>query len=173
MRMIVFCHRFAGLLFALSVSSWAYGLNDGHIHYNQDVWNDLSANDALRLLTESGIQRAIVSSTPTAGTEKLYRLSPERIIPFLRPYRTYRDRYTWHSDSTVVDYIKQQLATGIYQGFGEFHLFRKHKDSPVVQQIMQIAADHKLIVSAHSDAETIEALINMQPDMTLIWGFKV
>lgn len=161
---------FAIILFVLSMSSWAYDLNDGHIHYNQDVWNDLPAEGALRLLIENGIQRAIVSSTPTAGTEILYRLSPERIIPFLRPYRIYRDRYTWHSDPTIVDYIKQQLATGIYQGFGEFHLFKRHKDSPVVQQLMQIVADHQLMVSAHSDAETIEALINMQPNVTLIWA---
>ena len=35
---------------------------------------------------------------------------------------------------------------------------------------MQIVADHKLAVSAHSDAETIEALINMQPNVTLIWA---
>ena len=156
---------FVVVLLFLSAPAGAYGLNDGHIHYNQDVWNDLSARDALRLLTESGIQRAIVSSTPAAGTEKLYRLSPERIIPFLRPYRTYRDRYTWHSDSTVIDYVKQQLATGIYRGFGEFHLFRKHKDSNVVRQLMQVVADQQLTVSAHSDAETIEALLDLQPDV--------
>lgn len=158
------------LLLLYSSSIHAIELHDGHIHYNQDIWNQLQPEDALRLLKENGIQKAIVSSTPTTGTEKLYRLAPDMVIPFLRPYRMYRDRFTWHSDNSIVDYIKQQLDKNFYQGFGEFHLFKEHKDTAVIQNVMQLVAQHKLVISAHSDAETIEHLLNMQPSITTIWA---
>ena len=154
----------------LTTPTWSFELNDGHIHYNQDIWGILKPEEALRLLSENNIQRAIVSSTPTSGTETLYQLSSEQIIPFLRPYRNIRDRNTWHSDPTIINYLKQQLAKGIYKGFGEFHLFKNHKNTDIIQQIMQLIADHQLVVSAHSDAETIEALLHMQPQIILIWA---
>jgi len=167
---IVSVRVFTFLLFLYITPSWANNLNDGHIHYNKDVWNDLSPKQVFSLLTENGIKRAIVFSTPTTGTEKLYKLSPQRVIPFLMPYRVVRDRFTWHSDQTIVDYVKQQLLTGIYKGFGEFHLFKEHKDTTVIRQLMQLIADHKIMLSAHADGETIEALIEMQPEVSIIWA---
>ena len=101
---------------------------------------------------------------------KLYKLSERRIIPFIRPYRVYRDRFTWHSDPSIIEYIQQQLDKGIYQGFGEFHLFKEHKDSAVVKALMDMAVERQLAVSAHADAETIEYLIQQHPKMKLIWA---
>jgi len=161
---------FVFLFFIETSATFAYKLNDGHIHYNHDVWDELSAQQALDFLAENNINRAIVSSTPNVGTEKLSQLSPQRIIAFLRPYRIFRDRFTWHSDPSMPAYIKQKLTNSTYKGFGEFHLFKEHKNSPVVQKIMQIIADHNLTLSAHSDAETIEALISMQPQINIIWA---
>ena len=154
----------------LTTPAWSFELNDGHIHYNQDIWDMLEPEQALRLLSENNIQRAIVSSTPTSGTETLYQLNPGQIIPFLRPYRNARDRNTWHSDPTIINYIKQQLVKGIYKGFGEFHLFKEHKNTDIILQVMQLIADHKLLISAHSDAETIETLLHMQPEVIIIWA---
>lgn len=149
---------------------FALELNDGHIHYNRDVWSDLSPTQALKILSDNGIQRAIVSSTPTEGTEKLYHAAPQRIIPFLRPYREYRDRATWNEDPAMVDYIKHHLASGIYKGFGEFHVFVEHSDTPVMREIMRIAAEKNLTLSAHTDAETIQVLFKMQPTLRIIWA---
>ena len=86
------------------------------------------------------------------------------------PYRIYRDRYTFHSDPTIVEHIKQKIDSGIYRGIGEFHLFKEHKDTAVVDQIMQLAADHNLAISAHSDYETILTLVELQPDVRIIWA---
>lgn len=148
----------------------AFEINDGHIHYNQDVWSRLSAEHAMRYLTENKIKRAIVFSTPAEGTEKLYYLAPERVIPFVRPYRNTRDRFSFHSDPSIVTYLKQKIDSGIYKGIGEFHLFKKHKDTAVVKQIMELAAEHNLAISAHSDYETILTLIKLQPDVRIIWA---
>lgn len=163
-------YSFAIVAGLLSGHTWAYDINDGHLHYNQDVWDQLSAEQALRVMTENGIDRAIVSSTPAAGTVKLYELSKPRIIPFIRPYRVFRDRFTWHSDPSIIEYIKQQLNTGIYQGFGEFHLFKEHKDTEIVRTLMKMMVEHKLAVSAHADAETIEHLMKLQSELRLIWA---
>lgn len=158
------------VLLTTNAVSIAEPRNDGHIHYDRDVWERLPPQQAIAVLDDVGIQRAIVSSTPTIGTEKLHRLAPERIIAFLRPYRNVRDRYTWHSDPGIVDYVRQQLTQGIYRGFGEFHLFRDHKDTAVVRELMQLAKDRQLVLLAHADAETIETLMKRQPGLAVIWA---
>jgi len=119
-------------------ASWAYDINDGHLHYNQIVWKDLPADQALGYMTESGIDRAIVSSTPAEGTEQLYRLAGDRIIPFIRPYRSLKDVLTWHSDPEIVTYVKQKVATGIFRGFGEFHMWIEHMEGSILPELMQI-----------------------------------
>ena len=158
------------LCLLLPLTPNAFEINDGHIHYNQDVWPMLSPEQAIKYLAENNIQRAIVSSTPTEGTEKLYKLAPDRVIPFLRPYRNNRDQYTFHSDPTILDHIKQKIDLGIYAGIGEFHLFEKHKDTLVIKEIMELAADYQLAISAHSDFATILTLINLQPEVRVIWA---
>ncbi|TNF95916.1 MAG: hypothetical protein EP297_11285, partial [Gammaproteobacteria bacterium] len=157
-------------LFLFSTHGYAEKTHDGHIHYNEDVWSLITTERAIELLEQNDIERAIVSSTPNTGTEKLYQAAPERIIPFLRPYRTFRDRYTWHSDPDIINRLEQELSSGIYRGFGEFHLFREHKDTPVIQKVMQLVKSHNLTVSAHADAETIESLTTRQPGITVIWA---
>ena len=163
--------RLAGALMCLSLSASASTIiNDGHIHYNDDVWADLAPEHAIGLLDDNNINRAIVFSTPEEGTRKLYRLAPDRIIPFIRPYRVFRDRFSWFNDADMLDYLKKEISTGFYKGFGEFHLFKKNKDTPILRQMMQLVADHDLAVNAHADAETIESLISMQPDVVMIWA---
>ena len=158
------------LLFSLSTHVYALDIHDGHIHYNDDIWQDLPAEQAIEALDENNIDRAIVFSTPAEGTRKLYRLAPDRIIPFIRPYRVFRDRFSWHSDEDMLRYITEEIETGFYKGFGEFHLFKEHKNTEVLKKMMQVVAKHKLAVSAHSDGETIEALIAMQPKVVMIWA---
>lgn len=154
----------------ISNAVYAFEYNDGHLHYNKDVWPRLSPQHAIRYLNENGVKRAVVSSTPTEGTEKLYALAPEQIIPFVSLYRNYRDRNTFHSDPTILTYLQEKIDTGMYKGIGEFHLFKKHKDTEVVKNIMQMAADNDLVISAHSDYETILTLVSLQPDVHIIWA---
>ena len=70
-------------------------LHDGHIHYDEDVWDALAPHQAIEYLSEQNITRALVSATPTWGAEKLYRENPELVIPMLRPYKDARHRYLW------------------------------------------------------------------------------
>ena len=70
-------------------------LHDGHIHYDEDVWEALPPDDAIKMLEAEDIERALVSATPTEGAEMLYRVAPDTVIPMLRPYKSWRHRYLW------------------------------------------------------------------------------
>ena len=154
-----------------------YVLHDMHLHYDREVWKRLPPRQAIQYLRENNITRAVFSSTPARGTEMLYALAPELVIPFIRPYRTLDDVLDWHHKPELIDYIRAQAAKGVYRGFGEFHLWFKHLDGDsIVPSLMQIAAEHDWVISAHTDLETIEALIDMQPALPIVWahcGFSV
>ena len=63
------------------------GLIDAHIHYSHDAWDVTPPTKAIALLKEAGLRKAFVSSSSDQGTQMLYALDPELIVPVLRPYR--------------------------------------------------------------------------------------
>lgn len=149
---------------------------DGHIHYSIDIWDKLSPQEALTLLSEAGIRRAVVSASPGEGAERLYRAAPERIVPFLRPYEWPRHRYTWVKDASILNYLRTQLAKIPYRGIGEFHLSGKDARQPVVAQVVKLARERDLALHAHTDEEGIQVLLEQAIDIPVIWahgGFDV
>ena len=155
----------------------AYKLHDAHLHYNKSVWKPLPAEQVSGFLLKHNIERAVFSSTPDKGTEMLYELAPDRVIPLTRPYRSNSDVLTWHHNPEIVEYTRQQAAKGIFRGFGEFHFWIDHLDGKsIIPEIMQIAAEQGWVMSAHTDIEAIEKLLQMQPTVNIIWahcGFEV
>jgi predicted TIM-barrel fold metal-dependent hydrolase len=127
-------------------------------------------------LTEAGITRALVSATPGEGAERLYRVAPERVVPFLRPYASREHRYTWSTDADVMGYLRSQLARIPYRGIGEFHLSGEDASNPVVTDVVRLAREHGLALHAHTDVVGIQTLLDQAPDLTVIWahgGFDV
>ena len=51
---------------------------DAHIHYSHDVWDAISAKDAIRRLKAAGVKRATVSSSSDDGTHMLYQEDPRK-----------------------------------------------------------------------------------------------
>jgi hypothetical protein len=151
-------------------------LFDAHIHYNQDVWASIPPSDAIALLDAAGIDKAFVSSTPTEGTERLYALAPDRVIPLLRPYRTPADRRTWFEEKGLVDRLEETLATFPYRGIGEFHVFGANASTPDMGAMIRLAEAHGLFLQAHADREGIERILAQADVLTLVWahaGFDV
>ena len=148
----------------------------GHIHYNQDVWDVISPENAIKRLRAAGIERALVSSTPTEGTERLYALDPARIAPVLRPYRSSTDRRTWFADPELVPRLKKQLETIPYHGIGEFHVFGADASTPVMAEMIDLAIERGLFLHAHADEAAIVRMVEHASDLTVIWahaGFDV
>ncbi|GIX48993.1 MAG: hypothetical protein KatS3mg131_3204 [Candidatus Tectimicrobiota bacterium] len=145
-------------------------LFDAHIHYSQSAWGELAPAQALALLEAAGVGWALVSSTPDDGTLKLHALAPQRIVPFLRPYRTPADMGGWAHDPEVQAYVAAGLQKGIYRGIGEFHLSQAAVAAPVVQYCARVAAAQRLFLHAHVDATTAAALLERYPEVRLLWA---
>ena len=124
----------------------------------------------LALLDQAGVRRAFVSSTPDENTVRLYEAAPDRIVPVLRPYRQPGELGTWHLDPTVVPYLEQRLARPIYRGIGEFHLSGSDARAPVVRQVAELAARHRLFLHCHCDAEAVEILLGLAPGVRVLWA---
>jgi predicted TIM-barrel fold metal-dependent hydrolase len=144
---------------------------DAHIHYNQPDWAVISAEQVLSILDRAGVRHALVSSTPDDGTLKLYAKAPDRIVPFLRPYRSRDDMLTWHSDPAVQAYVEERLRRGVYKGIGEFHLSAvEQAEAPVVRRCAELAAQQQLFLHAHVDDTTVEKLLQLHPRVKILWA---
>lgn len=162
----------AALTLALAAPATAQdvAIVDAHLHYSRNSWSAYSPEAILGILDAAGVKRAFVSSTPDDGTLQLYRLAPSRIVPVLRPYRAEGDLGRWHTDPTVVAYLEERLILAVHRGIGEFHLYGADALSPVVRQVMDLAAGHGLFVHCHCDAEAIDALAGLRSDVPVLWA---
>jgi predicted TIM-barrel fold metal-dependent hydrolase len=101
---------------------------------------------------------------------QLYELAPDRIVPVLRPYRQPGELGSWHQDPSVVPYLEQRLARPIYRGIGEFHLTGDDARSPVVRQVAELAARHRLFLHCHCDAGAAAILVGLVPGVRVLWA---
>lgn len=143
---------------------------DTHIHYSQDSWQDYSPEQMLAILDGAGVRRAFVSSTPDDGTVRLYEAAPDRVVPVLRPYRGSGELGTWHQEASVPGYLETRLRRGIYRGIGEFHLHGAEAQAPVVRQVVALARREGLFLHCHCDAEAMELLLGLGPDVRMLWA---
>jgi predicted TIM-barrel fold metal-dependent hydrolase len=104
------------------------------------------------------------------GTLRLHARAPDRIVPILRPYRTRADMGTWTTDASILPYVRERLARGVYKGLGEFHLSAEQAGDPVLREFANLAARHGLFLYAHTDAAGIEALSRRYPKVRWLWA---
>ncbi|MBI2313682.1 MAG: amidohydrolase family protein [Betaproteobacteria bacterium] len=123
-----------------------------------------------KIFEQAGISRALVSSTPNDGTERLHEAMPKRVVPELRPYRTREDMASWNRDPTILPFIEERLNKGIYRGIGEFHLHGDDAMSEVVKKVVDLAVTRGLILHAHSDGRAVEHLFAANPKARVLWA---
>lgn len=144
---------------------------DTHVHYSRPAWDVFAPPAIFEKLRKAGVVRALVSSTPDDGTLTLYRADPTRIVPVLRPYRTRADMGDWFASDAVLDYVKGRLEGGPYIGIGEFHLNgAANARTPQIRAIARLAVARKLMLHAHSDAEAVRALFEIEPRLRIHWA---
>lgn len=163
----------AWLLTALmfSAPTWAErALFDAHLHYNHSHMDVVSPTEVIEMLDRTGISHAVFSSRPTENSEILFELAPERIIPFVMPYHDFHDKASWWEDPSVVEHVKNAIDTGVYRGIGELHLFKDNKHAPVYLELIDLAAEHDLILQLHGDAEIIDVARERAPEVPIIWA---
>ena len=120
---------------AARVSQERLPIFDTHVHYKEPAWEVYPPDTIINLLKNTGVVKALVSSTPDEGTRMLYKEDPERIVPFLRPYHDDINSSNWYLKDRVFPYILERLEMPIYKGVGEFHIHNPlDADSPIIKK---------------------------------------
>ena len=145
-------------------------LFDAHLHYSHDAWERLPPKQAVALMRQAGLKRAMVSSSSDEGTQLLFAQAPDLVLPVLRPYRTRNEISTWAHDPTVVTHLEQRLATYRYVAIGEYHVFGADADAPVMRRVVQLARQHGLALHSHSDADAIDRQFKQDPEARILWA---
>ena len=113
-------------------------LIDAHIHYSHDAREVTPPDEAVAILRQAGLTRAFVSSSSDEGTQALYAVAPDLIVPVLRPYRRRGETGTWFRDSTVPQMLSDLMDKHRYAGIGEFHIFGEDADLPVMRDVVRL-----------------------------------
>jgi predicted TIM-barrel fold metal-dependent hydrolase len=143
---------------------------DAHLHYSHDAWERLPPPQAVALLRQAGLRRAMVSSSSDEGTQKLYALAPDLVVPVLRPYRSRGEIGTWIHDRSVVAHLEERLARHRYVGLGEYHVFGAEADGPVMRRVVQLARERGLLLHSHSDADAVDRQFAQWPEARILWA---
>ncbi len=143
---------------------------DAHIHYSHDAVEQLPADQAAALLKKAGIRKALVSSSDDEGTQKLLKAAPDIIVPALRPYRRRGEISTWMHDSSVIDYLENNLKKHTYYAIGEFHAYGKDIETKVIQRMIVLAKQYNLLLHAHSDADAVDRIFKSYPGARVLWA---
>ncbi len=161
-------------LVGLLISAWARAgelrLVDAHIHYSHDAWETVPPEDAVGILRNAGVKQALVSSSSDEGTQRLYDVAPDLVVPVLRPYRRRGETSTWMRDETVIAHVEARLAEHRYAGIGEFHVYGADADLPVVRRLVELARAKGLFLHVHSDAKAVRRIFAQDPEARILWA---
>ncbi len=143
---------------------------DAHLHYSHDAWERIPPPQAVALLRQAGLSKAMVSSSSDEGTQKLYALAPDLVVPVLRPYRSRGEIGTWVHDRSIVGHMEERLAKYRYVGLGEYHVFGADADGAVMRRVVQLARERGLLLHSHSDADAVDRQFVQWPEARILWA---
>ncbi len=158
------------LVFSADESVDKLPIADVHVHYSHDSVELTPPARVIELMRGAGLKLALVSSSDDEGTQVLYDLAPDIIVPGLRPYRRRGEINSWFTDPDALAYVERLLATYRYASIGEFHLFGDSADLEIPRRIVQLADEHNLILHAHSDEDAVERLLAQNQNVKVIWA---
>ncbi|MCV2403624.1 amidohydrolase family protein [Marinomonas sp. C2222] len=145
-------------------------LIDTHIHYSHDAVYSTPPKKAIEILREAGLQKAFVSSSSDKGTQLLYAEAPDLIVPVLRPYRKRGETSTWLHDETVPAMLEELLANNTYAGIGEFHVYGKDANLPVIRRTVELASEYGIFLHLHGDSDAVEYVFEQDKDARILWA---
>jgi len=145
-------------------------LFDAHLHYSAADAKQLTPQAVIERLDKNGIRYAVVTGTPATYTKALYNHAPDRIIPMLGLYRSYRDKQAWTKNISLPSYMEAELEQGNWQAVGELHIFARDRHSPVFKRIIEIASARRIPMLLHADPAVIDTVYDVAPTIKLIWA---
>ncbi len=157
------------LLISLPVAA-ELSIIDAHIHYSHDAWSLLPPQKAIKILRDAGLKKAFVSSSSDEGTQKLYAIAPDLVVPVLRPYRKRGETGSWLRDDSIIDMLSNRLKQSRYAGIGEFHASGDNIELPVLQKVIDLAKHYGIFLHAHVDSDAIHRIFKRNPDALVLWA---
>lgn len=145
-------------------------ISDAHLHYSHDSVELTPPERVIEIMREANLKLALVSSSDDKGTQLLFDLAPDLIVPGLRPYTRRGELGTWFEDQKNLDYVEDLLGKHQYATIGEFHLYGETADLEIPRRIVELAAEHNLILHAHSDADAVERLLAQDSSVKVLWA---
>lgn len=161
---------FSALLLAGAAFAQERPIFDAHIHYSHDAVQTVPPEQAVQILRDAGVRKALVSSSDDNGTQLLKAAAPDIIVPALRPYRRRGAIGTWMHDPTVIDYLEKNLATNHYEAIGEFHAFGDDIQTPVLQRLIALARERNLLLHHHGDRAALDLIFKSWPEARVLWA---
>lgn len=143
---------------------------DAHAHYSAEDTDALTPAQIVATLDAAGIEKIVVTSSPAQRVQQLYRFAPDRIVPLLGVYASDRDKATWMRDTALPGRVATQLQAGTWAGLGELHLFAHDADAQVFEQLVRLAAQHRLVLLLHGDEVVIERAFEIEPTLRVLWA---
>lgn len=158
------------LTVALWESDHSPPIFDVQVHYNEDAWGVFSPKAILGTARKINVPWMAVSSTPNDGTFRLAGNDTVRVVPLFALYRNAADRDSWFENAALIPTLEVALATGRYRGVGEIHLYDGQVDTPVVRRLLALAAEHRLVLSTHSESHVVRQLFALNPGIRILWS---
>ena len=174
-------NRFLPWLLCLALAAPAAGedlppMVDIHIHFNWDHEELVSAEEAVAILEDHNVVKAVAFSVPSDNVLTLAEAGGERIVPYFSPYITGRSRDTWYRDPRVLEAAREGLEQGLYQGIGELHLvpaLGAHRDTPVFRGPVDLALEVDVPMLIHTEVSSHEYLVPLcqgHPELRILWA---
>jgi len=154
---------------------------DAHAHFR----SRLIDMDELMSFTEEANISQVVLFASASELQNAGRKYPERIIPFLSPFKRDPTTRKMTIPSDAPQTVEKQLESGFFKGIGEITL-RLHPlprvapagdnnpaDSPVMLAIYDLAAQYGTPVNVHVDNEYSDELaraLEHNREATIIWA---
>ena len=167
--------RAAGILAALgwllataATADTLPAMIDAHAHYS--TADAPSMDEVLAKLDAAGVRRLAATTSPAHLAQRLHRHAPDRIIPLLGVYGPDRHKANWVYDARLPAQVAAQLDQGTWAGIGELHLFARDAQQPVFEQLVRLAAAHKLVLMIHGDPPVVAHAFAIAPDVRVLWA---
>jgi hypothetical protein len=145
-------------------------LFDSHSHYKTEDARVYDGKDILAMMDRENITHMVIVGEPPQRVQSLYKLAPLRIIPFLGLYESYKGKSDWMHNDQLPTKLEELLKKDEYMGIGEIHLFKKDRDNKNFKDLLGLADKYDLPVLFHGDAEVVDQVFKMYPEMTVIWA---
>lgn len=138
---------------------------DVHVHFKWDQAETTTAEEAIKILDDAGVKKAVVIGTPADFALRLHRLAPERIIPFYGPYLVGGEKLAWQFRTALIEEVRAGLESGLYRGIGELHLIGgmavPWKRSEVFVALLALALEYDVPLMVHSEYSSIKPTLSI------------